>query len=99
MVTNDSHYTRPDQHHAHEVLLCIGTNSTMQDPNRFKLDADSFYVRSEAEMRALFPELPEAFDNTARIAEQVDIRLDFGRTQLPDPGVPRASRRSTICAR
>jgi len=88
VVTNDSHYTRPDQHHAHEVLLCIGTNATMQDPNRFKLDADSFYLRSEAEMRALFPELPEAFDNTARIAEQVDIQLDFGRTQLPDPGVP-----------
>ena len=88
VVTNDSHYTRPEQHHAHEVLLCIGTNATMQDEKRFKLDGDTFYVRSEAEMRALFPELPEAADNTARIAEQVDIRLDFGRTLLPDPGVP-----------
>ncbi|MSP22554.1 MAG: DNA polymerase III subunit alpha [Dehalococcoidia bacterium] len=88
VVTNDSHYTRPEQHHPHEVLLCIGTNSTMQDPNRFKLDGNTFYLRSEAEMRGLFPELPEVADNTARVAEQIDIQLDFGRTKLPDPGVP-----------
>ena len=88
VVTNDSHYTRPEQHHHHDVLLCIGTNTTMQDPTRFKLDGDTFYVRSTEEMRGLFPELPEAADNTLRIAEQVDIRLEFGRTLLPDPGIP-----------
>ena len=88
VLTNDSHYTTPDQHHPHEVLLCIGTNATMQDPNRFRLEGDSFYVKSEQEMRALLPDLPEAADNTARIAEQVDIKLEFGRSQLPDPGVP-----------
>jgi DNA polymerase-3 subunit alpha len=60
----------------------------MQDPNRFRLDGDTFYLRSEQEMRGLFPELPEVADNTARVAEMVDIQLDFGRTQLPDPGVP-----------
>ena len=60
MLTNDSHYTTPDQHHAHDVLLCIGTNSTMQDPNRFRLEGDSFYVKSEQEMRARLPELPDA---------------------------------------
>jgi len=88
VVTNDSHYTRPEQHHHHDVLLCIGTNATMQDPNRFKLDGDTFYVRSTEEMRSLFPELPEAAENTLRIAEQVDIKLEFGRTLLPDPGIP-----------
>ncbi|MFN8639984.1 MAG: DNA polymerase III subunit alpha [Dehalococcoidia bacterium] len=88
VVTNDSHYTRPEQHHPHEVLLCIGTNATMQDPNRFRLDGNTFYLRSEEEMRGLFPELPEVADNTARVAEMVDIKLDFGRTQLPDPGLP-----------
>ncbi|MFA7248732.1 MAG: DNA polymerase III subunit alpha [Dehalococcoidia bacterium] len=88
VLTNDSHYTTPDQHRAHDVLLCIGSNSTMQDPNRFKLDSDRFYLRSEAEMRALFPDHPEAADHTQTIAEQVDIQLHFGRTQLPDPGVP-----------
>jgi len=56
--------------------------------NRMKFDSNSFYLRSEQEMRALFPELPDASDNTARIAEQVDIKLEFGRAMLPDPGIP-----------
>ena len=68
------------------MLLCIGSNSTITDPNRFKLDSDQFYLRSEAEMRALFPDHPEAADNTWAIAEQVDMKLPFGRTLLPDPG-------------
>ena len=88
VVTNDSHYTLPEQQRHHELLLCIGTNATINDPKRFKLDGEGFHLRSEAEMRALFPELPEAADNTVRIAEQVDIRLEFGRTLLPDPGIP-----------
>ena len=88
VLTNDSHYTTQEQQHVHDVLLCIGTNSTIHDPDRSRLDSDSFYLQSEQEMRALLPEFPEAADNTARIAEQVDIRLQFGRSQLPDPGVP-----------
>ncbi|MBM3139056.1 MAG: DNA polymerase III subunit alpha, partial [Chloroflexi bacterium] len=88
VLTNDSHYTVPEQRRAHDTLLCIGTNSTIYDENRFKLDGDSFYLKSEAEMRQLFPELPAASDNTVRIADSVDIKLEFGRTLLPDPGVP-----------
>ena len=88
VVTNDSHYTWPEQHRHHDVLLCIGTNSTVHDANRMRFDSNSFYLRSEDEMRALFPELPDASDNTARIAEQVDIKLEFGRAMLPDPGIP-----------
>ena len=88
VLTNDSHYTAPEQEHPHDVLLCIGTNATVHETNRMKLEGGSFYLKSEAEMRALMPELPEACDETARIAEQVDIRLDFGRTLLPDPGIP-----------
>ena len=88
VLTNDSHYTSPDQEHPHDVLLCIGTNATVHETNRMKLEGGSFYLKSEDEMRALMPELPEASDETARIAEQVDIRLDFGRTLLPDPGIP-----------
>ena len=88
VLTNDSHYTTPEQEHPHDVLLCIGTNATVHETNRMKLEGGSFYLKSEAEMRALLPELPEASDETARIAEQVDIRLDFGRTLLPDPGIP-----------
>ena len=88
VLTNDSHYTAPEQEHPHDVLLCIGTNSTIHETDRMKLEGGTFYLRSEEEMRALMPELPEASDATARIAEQVDIRLDFGRTLLPDPGIP-----------
>ncbi len=88
VLTNDSHYTSEDQEHPHDVLLCIGTNATVHETNRMKLEGGSFYLKSEEEMRALLPELPEASDETARIAEQVDIRLDFGRTLLPDPGIP-----------
>ena len=88
VVTNDSHYTLPNQHKYHDVLLCIGTNSTVTDPNRMKMDSPSFYLKSEQEMRALFPELPEAFDNTARIGESVEINIDFGRAILPDAGIP-----------
>ncbi len=88
VVTNDSHYTHAEDHRAHEVLLCIGSNTTVHDEKRFKLDGNTFYLRSEAEMRSVFPNLPEAADNTQVIAEQVDIKLNFGRTMLPDPGVP-----------
>ena len=88
VVTNDSHYTGPDDVRAHEVLLCIGSNSTIHDENRFKLDGHTFYLRSEEEMRSLFPDHPEAADNTAAIAERVNIDIQFGRTQLPNPGIP-----------
>jgi DNA polymerase III subunit alpha len=88
VVTNDSHYTLQEQHRYHDVLLCIGTNSTVSDPNRMRMESESFYLKSEQEMRALFPELPEAFDNTARIADETDIRLEFGRAVLPDVGIP-----------
>ena len=86
VLTNDSHYTYAEQQQVHDVLLCIGTNATVQEQDRMRMDGDSFYLKSEQEMRALLPELPEAADNTALIAEQVDIHLDFGRSQLPDPG-------------
>ena len=88
VLTNDSHYTMREQDEAHDVLLCIGTQSTVAEENRMKFANDSFYLKSEDEMRALLPEIPEACDETARIAEQVDIRLDFERTLLPDPGIP-----------
>ena len=88
VVTNDSHYTLQAHHRFHDILLCIGTNSTVHDANRMRMESDSFYLKSEDEMRALFPELPQAFDNTARIAEQVNIEIQFGRAILPDPGVP-----------
>ncbi len=73
LATNDLHYTAAEDAKAHAALLCVQSASTLMDPGRFKFDADSFYLRSAAEMRALFRELPEACDNTLRIAEQCEV--------------------------
>ena len=88
VATNDSHYLRRDDHDSHDILLCIGTNSTVQEEKRMRMSDPSYYVSSEAEMRAAFAELPEAVDNTWRIAEACDLELEFGRLHLPEPDLP-----------
>ena len=81
VATNDLHYTSPEDAKAHSALLCVQSGSTMMDPNRFKFDADDFYLKSPAEMRHTWRELPEACDNTLRIAEMCEISFteDEGR--------------------
>lgn len=88
VCTNDSHYTAPEDEGAHDILLCIGTNSSVNDAKRMRMEGGSYYVKSEEEMRALFPELPQAFDTTWQIAEQCELDLEFGRLHLPDPDLP-----------
>jgi DNA polymerase III subunit alpha len=88
VATNDSHYLRQEDHESHDVLLCIGTNSTVQEEKRMKMSDPSYFVRSEEEMRQAFTDLPEAVDNTWKIAEQCDLELEFGRLHLPEPDLP-----------
>ncbi|HEY8172882.1 MAG TPA: DNA polymerase III subunit alpha [Dehalococcoidia bacterium] len=89
VATNDSHYTAREDAEFHDVLLCIGTNSTVDDPKRqLKLQDTSYYVKSEDEMLALFSDLPEAVTNTQLVAEQCDLELEFGRLHLPEPEIP-----------
>ncbi|MHB2024290.1 MAG: PHP domain-containing protein, partial [Mycobacteriales bacterium] len=88
VATNDLHYTRREDSIAHEVLLCVQTQSTLADPNRFRFEADEFYLKSPAEMRALWAELPQACDNTLLIAERVDLHLPDGGRLLPHFPVP-----------
>jgi len=89
LATNDTHYTSPDQHEAHDLLLCIGTGSSLDTPNRLRFDANEFYLKGPDEMRRLFGgELPEAMDNTLRVAEMVDLKLDFDQLRLPQFPVP-----------
>ncbi len=88
VATNDSHYLNKDDHDIHDVLLCIGTNATVQEEKRMRLSDPSYYVRSEAEMRDGFRDFPEAIDNTWKIAEQCDLTLEFGRLHLPEPELP-----------
>jgi DNA polymerase-3 subunit alpha len=89
LATNDTHYTVPEQHEAHDLLLCIQTGSNLDTPGRMRFDTDQFYLKSAAEMRRLFNgELDEAFDNTVRVGDMVDLRLEFESLRLPHFPVP-----------
>ncbi|MST31836.1 DNA polymerase III subunit alpha [Acidimicrobiaceae bacterium USS-CC1] len=83
LATNDSHYTDRGDAVAHDALLCVQTGSVMDDPKRFKFDGQEHYLKTAAEMRHLFGEVPEACDNTLWIAERADVEIDFGKPQLP----------------
>ena len=77
LATNDCHYVTRDAAHNHEALLCVQTGKTLSDPNRFKFDGDGYYLKSAAEMRALWDaEIPQACDSTLLIAERVDSYAD-----------------------
>ncbi|HUI49953.1 MAG TPA: DNA polymerase III subunit alpha [Acidimicrobiia bacterium] len=88
LATNDSHYTHKEDAIAHDALLCVQTGALQSDPKRFKFDGDDFYIKSAAEMRALFAEAPDACDNTLLIAERADVELEFGQAVLPAFPVP-----------
>jgi len=88
LATNDSHYTHREDHVAHDALLCVQTGALIDDPNRFKFEGQEHYLKTAAEMRHLFAELPEACDNTLLIAERASVEIDFGRPSLPRFPVP-----------
>ncbi|MDP9417354.1 MAG: DNA polymerase III subunit alpha [Actinomycetota bacterium] len=88
LATNDLHYTYPDDATAHEVLLCVQSGSTLADPNRFRFDAQDFYLKSPEEMRTLWGELPEACDNTLLVAERCDVSFTEGANLMPRFPVP-----------
>ncbi len=90
VATNDVHFVHRQDAPIHDILLCIGTNTSILDERRMRLagDADSYYLKSEQEMRQLFAELPEAIDNTWRIAQMCDLELEFGQPHLPEADVP-----------
>ncbi len=88
LATNDSHYTHREDHIAHDALLCVQTGATIDDPKRFKFEGEEHYLKSAAEMRHLFAELPEACDNTLLIAERAHVEIEFGRPSLPRFPVP-----------
>ena len=88
LATNDLHYTNASDAEAHEVLLCVQTGKTLADPNRFKFDARDFYLKPAHEMRRIWAELPEACDNTLRVAERCDVSFVEGRSLMPRFPVP-----------
>jgi len=88
MATNDSHYVHREDHESHDALLCVQTGATLSDPKRFKFEGQEHYLKTSAEMRYLFRDLPEACDNTLWIAERADVNIEFGKPQLPDFPIP-----------
>ena len=83
VVTNDCHYLNREDSKAQEVLLCIQTGKTLQDETRMRMNTEELYVKSEAEMRAVFPNFPEAIENSQKIAERCHVTFDFGHLHLP----------------
>ena len=88
VATNDLHYVHADDAAAHDVLLCIGTRTTMDDPKRFRFDARDFYLKTAAEMRSVWSELPEALSNTLLIAERCHVEFNEGASLMPVFPVP-----------
>jgi DNA polymerase-3 subunit alpha len=88
LATNDLHYTHHEDAPAHEALLCVQSGSTLADPKRFKFDNDEFYLKTPAQMRELFKDIPESCDNTLLIAERCNVKLRENENLLPAFDVP-----------
>ncbi len=88
VVTNDAHYLRKEDAKMQDVLLCIQTGKTVDDQNRMKFQTEEFYVKSEEELRSLFPNLSEAFENTVKIADRCNLEFTFHEYHLPAFPVP-----------
>ena len=99
VATNDAHYVRKEEARLQDVLVCIHTNTNVNDPKRLKMEEDSYYLRTAEEMSALYPELPEAIENTRVIADKCDLTLDFGQLRLPRFAVPDGSSAHDYLAR
>ncbi len=83
VASNDVHYVEKTHSHAHDLLICIGTQTTIQDPKRLSYRPEQFYLRSPAEMFELFQEVPEAVRNTLEVAERCNLEIEFGKLHYP----------------
>ena len=88
VATNDCHYLRKEDARLQDVLMCVQMGKTIDDPNRMKFETEEFYVKSEQEMLALFPQHPDAIENTSKIAELCQLEFEFGAHHLPEFKLP-----------
>ena len=89
VVTNDAHYLRKEDAQMQDVLLCVQTGTTLDDPNRkLEFKTEEFYLKSEEELRQLFPNCDEAFENTVKIAQRCNVEFVFNQYHLPSFPVP-----------
>ncbi len=84
VVTNDAHYLRREDAYMQDVLMCVQTGKTLDEPNRMRFETQEFYLKSEEEMLSRFPHVPEALENTHRIAERCNVEFTFGKYHLPE---------------
>lgn len=101
VATFDVHYVNRDDADIHDLLLCVQTNATVSDEKRMKMAGDYFYLRSPEEVAELFADIPDAMENTVRIAEECDLELSFGELHLPEVELPEGQtaeqRLSSLC--
>ncbi len=88
VATNDVHYTYAEDEKPHDMLLCIQTGKKLADEDRMRYEGGQYYIKSEEEMRRLFPYALEALENTQRIADRCHVEIEFGVTKLPKYDVP-----------
>jgi DNA polymerase-3 subunit alpha len=88
VATNDSHYLRREDARAHDILLCIQTLKSVNDPDRLRFPTPEFYLKTPEEMASLFSEVPAALKNTRKVAERISLEFEFGVTRLPQYRVP-----------
>ena len=88
VATNDAHYSRREDAYNHEVLLCIQTGKKMSDEDRMRFETEELYIKSPQEMSDYFSNVPEAIENTVKIAQKCNVEFEFGHTILPNYDVP-----------
>lgn len=88
VATNDAHYLKQEDSYNHEILLCIQTGKKMTDEDRMRFETDEFYVKTPEEMSDYFSNVPEAIENTVKIADKCNFEFEFGVTKLPNYDVP-----------
>jgi len=88
VATNDAHYINKEDSYAQDVLMCIGTQTTVDEPNRMRFETDEFYIKSPQEMAELFPGYPDVLSNSVKIADMCDLDFTFGKYHLPEFQLP-----------
>ena len=88
VATNDVHYTYAEDEKPHDILLCIQTGKKLADEDRMRYEGGQYYVKSEEQMKALFPYALQAVENTQKIADRCHVEIEFGVTKLPKYDVP-----------
>jgi len=88
VLTNDCHYLHQEDHEAHDILLCIQTGKLLNDPGRMRYNTTQLYFKSPQEMQNIFPDLPEAYENTLKIAQRIDLDLRYDEFLLPEVETP-----------